>query len=143
MDIAAIIIFNTPFTTTTTNKYIVIHIDLNVRDEGADESQEQQMKYVPGRGLRVVLNKAVVAAANTIDKIKLTEDKTQAMRSAQKVTSILRSSDREKRYKNKIFDAVISIKLTLRIISEALALCWFSCSMTPESEFISDIIWQL
>jgi hypothetical protein len=101
LDIAAIIIFNTPFTTTTTNKYIVIHIDLNVRDEGADESQEQQMKYVPGLGLRVVLNKAVVAAANTIDKIKLTEDKRQAMRSAQKVTSILRSSDREKRYKTK------------------------------------------
>ena len=143
MDIAAIIIFNTSFTTTTTNKCIVIHIDLNVRDEGADESQEQQMKYVPGLVLRVVLNKAAVAAANTVDKIKLTEDKTQAMRSAQKVTSILRSSDREKRYKNKIFDAVISIKLTLRIISEALALCWFSCSMTPESEFISDIIWQL
>ena len=81
-----------------------------MRDEGADESQEQQMKYVPGLGLRVVLNKAVVAAANTIDKIKLTEYKTQAMRSAQKVTSILRSSDREKRYKNKIFDAVISIR---------------------------------
>ena len=84
MDIATIIIFKTSFTTTTpTNKCIVINIDLNVRDEGADESQEQQMKYVPGRGLRVVLNKAVVAAANTIDKIKLTEDKTQAMRSAQ------------------------------------------------------------
>jgi hypothetical protein len=44
---------------------------------------------------------------------------------------------------NKIFDVVISIKLTLRIISEALAFCWFSGSMTPESEFISDIIWQV
>jgi hypothetical protein len=61
-DIAAIIIFSASFTTTT-NKHIVINVDLNVCDKGADESQEQQMKYVPGHRLRGVLNKTVVAAA--------------------------------------------------------------------------------
>ena len=78
---------------------MVINVDLNVGDKGADERQEQQMKHVPGHTLRGVRNEAAVAAVNnTIGKTKLTEDMTRAMRNAQKVTSTPRSSDGAKHY---------------------------------------------
>jgi hypothetical protein len=52
MHTAVTIVIFDPDITTTTNKHMVINVDLNVGDKGADERQEQQMKHVPGHTLR-------------------------------------------------------------------------------------------
>ena len=57
MHTAVTIVIFDPDITTTTNKHMVINVDLNVGDKGADERQEQQMKHVPGHTLRGVRNK--------------------------------------------------------------------------------------